>query len=75
MKKILFTNETYDRLKWVALILLPAIEFLWLALGKIWSFPYVVEIGSSIAAVDVFLGKLLGISSENYRQEEGEEEC
>ena len=62
-------NETYDRLKWIALVFLPAVEVLWLALGKIWGFPYVVEIGSTIAAVDVFLGTLLGVSTLNYRAE------
>lgn len=64
-----FSNETYDKLKWIALVLLPAIEVLWLTLGKIWGFPYLVEIGSTIAAVDVFLGSLLGVSTRNYRAE------
>ena len=59
-------SGTYDRLKWVALVLLPAVQVLWLVLGKIWGFPYLVEIGASIAAVDVFLGSLLGVSNKNY---------
>lgn len=62
------SNKTYDALKWVALTLLPAIEVLWLALGKIWNFPYVVEIGASIAAVDVFLGTLLGVNNIQYNK-------
>lgn len=62
------SNRTYDALKWVALTLLPAIEVLWLALGKIWNFPYVVEIGASIAAVDVFLGTLLGVNNIQYNK-------
>ena len=59
-------NKTYDALKWIAQYLLPALTTLWLALGKIWAFPYTTEIGASLAAIDVFLGAILGISSHNY---------
>lgn len=69
------SNETYDKLKWVALVLLPAVEVLWLALGKIWGFPYLTEIGSTIAAVDVFLGTILGVSAKNYwKDKDGDED-
>lgn len=71
--KMKLSNETYDRLKWVTLILLPAVEVLWLTVGKIWGFPYLVEIGSTIAAIDVFLGSLLGISTKNYRIEKDQD--
>lgn len=62
------SNKTYDNLKWIALVLLPAVQVLWLTLGKIWSFPYLIEIGATIAAVDVFLGSLLGLSNIKYNQ-------
>lgn len=69
------SNETYDKLKWVALVLLPAVEVLWLTLGKIWGFPYLTEIGSTIAAVDVFLGTILGVSAKNYwKDKDGDED-
>lgn len=64
---MIFENsKVYDILKFVALTVLPAIETLWLTLGNIWHFPYVVEIGATIAAVDVFLGALIGISAKNF---------
>lgn len=64
---MIFENsKIYDILKFVALTVLPAIETLWLTLGNIWHFPYVVEIGATIAAVDVFLGALIGISAKNF---------
>lgn len=67
---MIFKNsKVYDALKWVALTVLPAIEALWLTLGGIWNFPYVTEIGATIAAVDVFLGALLGISNVQYKKE------
>lgn len=63
------SNKTYDTLKYIALVALPAVETLWLTLGKIWSFPYVIEIGATIAAIDVFLGALLKVSTDNYNKE------
>ena len=66
---MIFRNsKTYDVLKFIALTVLPAVNALWLTLGDIWGFPYVTEIGATIAAVDVFLGALLGISNANYKQ-------
>lgn len=62
------SNKAYDILKWIALVALPACEALWLTLGNIWNFPYTVEIGATIAAVDVFLGALLGVSGVQYKK-------
>jgi hypothetical protein len=60
------SNNAYDILKKVALIILPALATLWLTLGKIWGLPYTTEIGATITAVAVFLGACLEISSKNY---------
>lgn len=60
------TSSTYNKLKWVALIALPALTALWLTIGTTWSLPYTTEIGGTMAAVDTFLGALLGISSKMY---------
>lgn len=64
-----FKNETYDVLKYVALIALPAIQVFWLTIGKIWDLSYTVEIGATIGAVALLLGTLLGVSTANYRAE------
>lgn len=64
------SNKVYDILKWIALILLPALGTLYFALAGIWSFPYAEEVVGSITAVDTFLGVLLGISSANYNKTE-----
>ena len=63
------SNETYDVLKKVALIFLPALATLWLTVGKIWGLPYTSEIGATITAVSVFLGACLEVSSKNYYAE------
>ena len=63
------TNKAYDVLKWIALILLPALGALYFALAKIWQLPYSEEIVGTITAIDAFLGALLGISTKNYQGE------
>ena len=55
------SNKTYDVLKWIAQLLLPALGTLYFALAQIWGFPYGEEIVGTITAVDTFLGVILGI--------------
>ena len=63
------SNKVYDILKYIALILLPALGTLYFALAKIWGFPYGAEIVGTISAVDAFLGALLKISTDQYNKE------
>lgn len=65
------SNKVYDVLKWIAQILLPALGALYFALSEIWGFPYAAEIVGTIAAVDTFLGVLLGISTARYNKSLG----
>lgn len=69
------SNTTYDRLKWFALVFIPAFEFLILTLGDIWKFANYVEIGQTIAAIGVFLAALLGVSSKSYYKKIGDTEA
>jgi len=62
-------NTAYDILKWIAQILLPACATLYFALSKIWGLPFPTEVVGTIAAVDTFLGALLGISTAQYNKE------
>lgn len=61
-------NTTYDILKYVALIALPALQVFWLTIGKIWDLAYTVEIGATIGAVALLLGTLLGVSSHIHNK-------
>ena len=61
-------NKAYDILKWVAQILLPALGTLYFALSKIWGFPFATEVVGTIAAIDTFLGAILGISTAAYNK-------
>ena len=62
------SNKVYDILKWIAQYALPAIGALYFALASVWGLPYGEEIVGSIAAVDTFLGVLLGISTLQYNK-------
>lgn len=61
-----FDNKTYDLLKWIAMIVLPALGTLYFALASIWGLPYGEQIVGTITAIDAFLGALLGVSTNNY---------
>lgn len=65
---MVFSNKTYDVIKWIAQYLLPAIGTLYAALAGLWGFPYGEQVVGTISAVDVFLGVMLGISSSNYNK-------
>jgi hypothetical protein len=62
------SNTTYNVLKWIAQIVLPAIGTLYAALAGIWGFPYGEEIVGTILAIDTFLGAVLQISTAQYNK-------
>ena len=65
---MILDNKIYDVLKYIALIVLPAIGTLYFALSSIWGLPYGTEIVGTITAIDAFLGALVGISTNNYNK-------
>jgi hypothetical protein len=62
------SNKTYDILKYIAQIVLPALGTLYFALSSIWGLPYGEQIVGTITAIDAFLGALLGISTMKYNK-------
>jgi len=64
-------NKTYDILKYVAQILIPAIATLYFSVSQIWGLPYGEQIVGTLTALDAFLGVCLGISSDNYHKSIG----
>ena len=66
------SNSTYDTLKYIAQIVLPAVGTLYFALASIWGLPYGEQIVGTITAVDAFLGVLLGISTAQYNKTKDE---
>lgn len=66
--KQLFTNALYDKLKYISLVLLPAVGALYFGLGQIWGFPEIEKVVGSIAIIDTFIGVLLDKSTKKYYQ-------
>lgn len=64
------SDLTYDILKIIAQIILPALGTLYFALAGIWGLPYGEQIVGTITAVDTFLGALLKISSDRWEKEQ-----
>nr|WP_302120773.1 phage holin [Ruminococcus bromii] len=67
------TNKIYDVLKYIALIVLPAIGTLYFAVAGIWGLPYGEQVVGTITAIDTCLGALLGLSAYKYNKNESEE--
>lgn len=66
-------DKTYDILKWIAMILLPAIATLYFTMANIWGLPYAEQIVGTITGVDTFLGVILGISTSRYNNIDDDE--
>jgi len=60
------TDKTYNLLKWIAQIVLPALGTLWTGVAIAWHIGYIEEVLATITAVELFLGTILGISTANY---------
>lgn len=65
---MLLSDKVYNRLKWVAQYLLPALGTLYFALASIWGLPCGEQIVGTIAAINTFLGVILGISTNAYKK-------
>lgn len=74
------SNKVYDALKWIAIILLPALAKLIEGVFNVWHIPYGADIASTIIYVQVFLGAILCVSNISYKNslkditEEGEKD-
>ena len=62
------SNKLYDVLKWIAMIVLPAIGTAYAGLAIIWGFPFGEQILGTIGILETFLGAVLQISSSQYKK-------
>ena len=56
-------DKLYDILKWVTMIVLPALATAYVGLAAIWAWPYADEIAKTTAVICTLRGALLGIST------------
>ncbi len=68
------TNKTYDVLKWIAQIFLPAFTTFLGVVLQCFHFQYTEIVITILIAFDTFLGALLGVSAANYKAIEEKEE-
>ena len=62
-------DKVYDTLKWVVMIVLPAIATLYAALAPVWSWPRPEDVVLTLNAVTALAGALLGISTAQYNKD------
>ena len=61
--RYMISNDTYDTIKFIVTVILPAISVLYVGLAGIWGWPYADEVSRTIAVVYTFLCAIMGISS------------
>ena len=71
----MLSNKMYDILKWVTMIVLPALATAYVGLASIWGWPYADEVAKTTAVVCTLLGALLGISTAQYNKTEPPDEA
>lgn len=62
------SNKVYNVLKWLTMIVLPALATLYFALSGIWGFPYGEQVVGTITALVTFFGVVLGVSTAQYNK-------
>lgn len=69
----MFSNKTYNIVKWVVLTVLPALSVLVGVLGKAYNWGETDLAVITLNAVTVFLGAVTGVSALNYNKKEEDE--
>ena len=61
-------NKTYDKLKWIAMIVIPAVATLVGTIGVSVGWTQTDLAVTIITAIGAFLGTVLGVSNQNYNK-------
>lgn len=64
---MLLSNRTYDLLKWIVLIFMPALAVFMKGIGDVYGLAIDQHV-TFINVLTVFLGSLLQLSNNNYRK-------
>lgn len=65
-------DKLYDLLKWICMVVIPALTTAYVGLSAVWEWPYATEIAKTSAVICTLLGALLGISTAQYNKQGGE---
>ena len=66
-------DKLYDTLKWIAVIVIPALVVLIKTVFPAWHIPHAEEISTTVAAVGLFLGAIIGVSTVSYNKTKNNE--
>jgi len=66
----LLPDNVYRVLKWVGLIVLPALATLLGTVGTAWGWPHLTAIVTTVTAIGVFIGALIGVSNASAKTSE-----
>ena len=66
----MLSNKQYDIIKWVVILLLPALSVLVGTLGQTYGFVHTDLAVTTINAVTVFLGVITGVSTYQHNKED-----
>ena len=67
---MIIPDKIYDLLKWLTMIVLPALATAYVGLASIWGWPYADEVAKTTAVICTLLGALLGISTAQYNKQQ-----
>ena len=67
---MIIPDKLYDILKWLTMIVLPALATAYVGLASIWGWPFADEVAKTTAVVCTLLGALLGISTAQYNKQQ-----
>lgn len=62
--------KLYNFIKYLVLIVLPALTTLWVVLANVWNWDYMTNVSATMTAVTAFLGTIVGISAKNFNTNE-----
>lgn len=71
---MIIPSHIYDVLKWITMIVLPALATAYVGLASIWGWPYADQVAKTTAVICTLLGALLGISTAQYNKQQPPDE-
>lgn len=62
-------DRTYDWIKWLVCIVIPACTTAYVGLSAVWGWPYAEAVAKTSAIICTMLGAILGISTAQYNKD------
>lgn len=59
-------DKAYNILKWIALVVIPSLVVFIDTVFPVWNIPYAKPISLTVAAIGLFIGAIIGVSTIQY---------